>query len=211
MKGIYFITGIDTNVGKTAATGVIARELLNKGVNTITQKMIQTGCTEESEDIVEHRRIMNTALNEDDKDGTTCPYIFTYPCSPHLAATIDNRTIDLNIIDKATEKLANKYDVVLLEGAGGIMVPITKEYLTLDYMQDKGYPVILVTSGKLGSINHTLMSLELIRQRGLDIAMLVYNLYPKADEVIEADTMNYLKAYMNKHYPNAEFKILDQF
>lgn len=211
MKGIYFITGIDTNVGKTAATGIIARELLNKGVNVITQKMIQTGCTEESEDIVEHRRIMDIPLNEEDKDGTTCPYIFTYPCSPHLAATIDNRTIDLNIIDKATKKLAGKYEVVLLEGAGGIMVPITKEYLTLDYMQDKGYPVILVTSGKLGSINHTLMSLELIRQRGLDIAMLVYNLYPKADEIIEADTMNYLKEYMDKYYPNAEFKILEKF
>lgn len=211
MKGIYFITGIDTNVGKTAATGIIARELLNKGVNVITQKMIQTGCTEESEDIVEHRRIMDIPLNEEDKDGTTCPYIFTYPCSPHLAATIDNRTIDLNIIDKATKKLAGKYEVVLLEGAGGIMVPITKEYLTLDYMQDKGYPVILVTSGKLGSINHTLMSLELIRQRGLDIAMLVYNLYPKADEIIEADTMNYFKEYMDKYYPNAEFKILEKF
>lgn len=211
MKGIYFITGIDTNVGKTAATGIIARELLNKGVNVITQKMIQTGCTEESEDIVEHRRIMDIPLNEEDKDGTTCPYIFTYPCSPHLAATIDNRTIDLNIIDKATKKLAGKYEVVLLEGAGGIMVPITKEYLTLDYMQDKGYPVILVTSGKLGSINHTLMSLELIRQRGLDIAMLVYNLYPKTDEIIEADTMNYLKEYMDKYYPNAEFKILEKF
>lgn len=211
MKGIYFVTGIDTNVGKTAATGFIARELCDQGINVITQKMIQTGCIDESEDIVEHRRIMNIPLSDVDKDGTTCPYIFTYPCSPHLASKIDNRIIDIQTIDLATEKLAKQFDVVLLEGAGGIMVPVTDEYLTLDYMQDKGYPVILVTSGKLGSINHTLMTLELIRQRGLDIAMLVYNLYPKADEVIEADTMNYLKRYMSKYFPNAIFKILDQF
>lgn len=211
MKGIYFVTGIDTNVGKTAATGFIARELSDQGINVITQKMIQTGCIDESEDIVEHRRIMNIPLSDVDKDGTTCPYIFTYPCSPHLASKIDNRIIDIQTIDLATEKLAKQFDVVLLEGAGGIMVPVTDEYLTLDYMQDKGYPVILVTSGKLGSINHTLMTLELIRQRGLDIAMLVYNLYPKADEVIEADTMNYLKRYMSKYFPNAIFKILDQF
>lgn len=211
MKGIYFVTGIDTNVGKTAATGFIARELSDQGINVITQKMIQTGCIDESEDIVEHRRIMNIPLSDVDKDGTTCPYIFTYPCSPHLASKIDNRIIDIQTIDLATEKLAKQFDVVLLEGAGGIMVPVTDEYLTLDYMQDKGYPVILVTSGKLGSINHTLMTLELIRQRGLDIAMLVYNLYPKADEVLEADTMNYLKRYMSKYFPNAIFKILDQF
>ena len=211
MKGIYFVTGIDTNVGKTAATGFIARELSDQGINVITQKMMQTGCIDESEDIVEHRRIMNIPLSDVDKDGTTCPYIFTYPCSPHLASKIDNRIIDIQTIDLATEKLAKQFDVVLLEGAGGIMVPVTDEYLTLDYMQDKGYPVILVTSGKLGSINHTLMTLELIRQRGLDIAMLVYNLYPKADEIIEADTMNYLKRYMSKYFPNAIFKILDQF
>ncbi|MGL5690304.1 MAG: dethiobiotin synthase [Bacteroidales bacterium] len=211
MKGVYFITGIDTNVGKTAATGIIARELLDHGINVITQKMIQTGCLNESEDIVEHRRIMNVPLFEVDKDGTTCPYIFTYPCSPHLAAKIDNRFIDIQTIDLATEKLAKQYDVVLLEGAGGIMVPITDDYLTLDYMQQKNYPVILVTSGKLGSINHTLMTLELIRQRGLNIAMLVYNLYPKADEIIEADTLSYLKRYMSKYFPDAIFKILDQF
>lgn len=211
MKGIYFITGIDTNVGKTAATGILARELLNKGVNVITQKMIQTGCTNESEDIVEHRRIMNIPLQEADINFDTCPYIFTYPCSPHLAARIDNREIDVTKINEATERLANQYDVVLLEGAGGVMVPVTEDYLTIDYMADMNYPVILVTSGKLGSINHTLLSLEMIRQRGLDLAMLVYNLYPKADAVIEKDTLNYLRNYLANYYPKAELKILEEF
>lgn len=211
MKGIYFITGIDTNVGKTAATGILARELLNSGVNVITQKMIQTGCVNESEDIVEHRRIMNIPLQDADLNFDTCPYIFTYPCSPHLAARIDNREIDLTKIKEATDRLAEQYDVVLLEGAGGVMVPVTEDYLTIDYMADMKYPVILVTSGKLGSINHTLLSLEMIRQRGLDLAMLVYNLYPKADAVIEKDTLNYLRNYLAKYYPNAELKILEEF
>ncbi|MGL4293875.1 MAG: dethiobiotin synthase [Bacteroidales bacterium] len=211
MKGVYFVTGIDTNVGKTAATGIIARELLAKGVNVITQKMIQTGCVNESEDIVEHRRIMNIPMQEADLNFDTCPYIFTYPCSPHLAARIDKKTIDRNKIKEATDRLAEQYEVVLLEGAGGVMVPVTDDYLTLDYMTDMHYPVILVTSGKLGSINHTLLSLEAIRQRGLDLAMLVYNLYPKADETIEQDTLKYLQKYLHNYYPNAELKILDQF
>lgn len=211
MKGIYFVTGIDTNVGKTAATGIIARELLDRGVNVITQKMIQTGCIDESEDIVEHRRIMNIPMQEEDLNFDTCPYIFTYPCSPHLAARIDKRTIDTNKISEATRRLSDKYEVVLLEGAGGVMVPVTDDYLTIDYMSDMQYPVILVTSGKLGSINHTLLSLEAIRQRGLDLAMLVYNLYPKADETIEQDTLKYLQKYLDKYYPDAELKILEKF
>ena len=211
MKGVYFVTGIDTNVGKTAATGIIARELLTQGVNVITQKMIQTGCINESEDIVEHRRIMNIPMQEADLNFDTCPYIFTYPCSPHLAARIDKREICVNKIKEATDRLSDKYDVVLLEGAGGVMVPVTDEYLTLDYMTDMQYPVILVTSGKLGSINHTLLSLEAIRQRGLSLAMLVYNLYPKADEIIEQDTLKYLQKYLDKFYPDAELKILEKF
>lgn len=211
MKGVYFVTGIDTNVGKTAATGIIARELLTQGINVITQKMIQTGCINESEDIVEHRRIMNIPMQEADLNFDTCPYIFTYPCSPHLAARIDKRTIDKNKIKEATDRLTEQYEVVLLEGAGGVMVPVTDDYLTLDYMTDMQYPVILVTSGKLGSINHTLLSLEAIRQRGLNLAMLVYNLYPKADEIIEQDTLKYLQKYLDKYYPDAELKILEKF
>lgn len=211
MKGVYFVTGIDTNVGKTAATGIIARELLTQGVNVITQKMIQTGCINESEDIVEHRRIMNIPMQEADLNFDTCPYIFTYPCSPHLAARIDKRIIDKNKIKEATDRLAEQYEVVLLEGAGGIMVPVTEDYMTLDYMTDMQYPVILVASGKLGSINHTLLSLEAIRHRGLSLAMLVYNLYPKADEIIEQDTLKYLQKYLDKFYPDAELKILEKF
>lgn len=210
MRGVYFVTGIDTNVGKTAATGILAKELLEKGVNVITQKMIQTGCKPPSEDIVEHRRLMGIPLQEVDLNGDSCPIVMSYPCSPHLAAEIDNKKIDLDVIKSATERLAMSYEVVLLEGAGGVMVPITKDYLTIDYMQEHKYPVIVVTSGKLGSINHTLLTLEAIRQRGLEVAMLIYNLYPAGDPIIEKSTLEYLKEYLERHYPKAELKLLEK-
>lgn len=210
MRGVYFVTGIDTNVGKTAATGILAKELLEKGVNVITQKMIQTGCEAPSEDIVEHRRLMGIPLQEVDLNGDSCPIVMSYPCSPHLAAEIDNKKIDLDVIKSATERLAMSYEVVLLEGAGGVMVPITKDYLTIDYMQEHKYPVIVVTSGKLGSINHTLLTLEAIRQRGLEVAMLIYNLYPAGDPIIEKSTLEYLKEYLERHYPKAELKLLEK-
>ena len=105
MKGtVLFITGIDTNIGKTFATGMIACALAEKGTKVITQKMIQTGCTEVSEDIEMHRKIQGIPFTEEDKAGLTCPYIFTYPCSPHMAAEKDGKTIDLSVITEATRR-----------------------------------------------------------------------------------------------------------
>ena len=84
-KGIYFISGIDTDAGKSYATGYLARCLNENGVKTITQKFIQTGNTGRSEDIELHRKIMGTGLTEEDREGLTMPEIFSYPASPLLA------------------------------------------------------------------------------------------------------------------------------
>ncbi|MDD7632435.1 MAG: dethiobiotin synthase [bacterium] len=190
---VYFISGIDTSVGKTAATGAIAKALAQAGKRVITQKMIQTGCEQVSEDIEEHRRIQGIPFTEEDREGWTCPYIFSYPCSPHMAAAKDGRTIDLQVITQATERLRERYEYVLLEGAGGLMVPNDFQSLTIDYIRDQGYPLILVTSGKLGSINHTLLSLFAAEQYGIPVKAIVYNQYPHIDALIEANTLEYLR------------------
>lgn len=190
---IYFISGIDTSVGKTAATGAIAKALAQAGKRVITQKMIQTGCEQVSEDIEEHRRIQGIPFTEEDREGWTCPYIFSYPCSPHMAAAKDGRTIDLQVITQATERLRERYEYVLLEGAGGLMVPNDFQSLTIDYIRDQDYPLILVTSGKLGSINHTLLSLFAAEQYGIPVKAIVYNQYPHIDALIEANTLEYLR------------------
>ena len=190
---VYFISGIDTSVGKTAATGAIAKALAQAGKRVITQKMIQTGCEQVSEDIEEHRRIQGIPFTEEDREGWTCPYIFSYPCSPHMAAAKDGHTIDLQVITQATERLRERYEYVLLEGAGGLMVPNDFQSLTIDYIRDQGYPLILVTSGKLGSINHTLLSLFAAEQYGIPVKAIVYNQYPHIDALIEANTLEYLR------------------
>ena len=202
MKGkVLFITGIDTNIGKTFATGLIASALAGQGKRIITQKMIQTGCTDISEDIEMHRKIQGIPFTEEDKSGLTCPYIFTYPCSPHMAAEKDGRTIDLAIIAEATRKLQEQYEYVLLEGAGGLMVPNDLHSLTIDYVKEQGYPIILVTSGKLGSINHTLLSLYACKQYGVPVRAVAYNLYPPTDELITANTLEYLTRYLAREFP----------
>ncbi len=202
MKGkVLFITGIDTKIGKTFATGLIASALAGQGKRVITQKMIQTGCTDISEDIEMHRKIQGIPFTEEDKSGLTCPYIFTYPCSPHMAAEKDGRTIDLAIIAEATRKLQEQYEYVLLEGAGGLMVPNDLHSLTIDYVKEQGYPIILVTSGKLGSINHTLLSLYACKQYGVPVRAVAYNLYPPTDELITANTLEYLTRYLAREFP----------
>ena len=199
---VYFISGIDTDAGKSIVTGVIARTLAGKGVRVITQKFIQTGCTGISEDILKHREIMGIPPQEVDKDGTTCPYVMTYPASPHLAAEIDKVEIDMGLILRSTEKLSSLYNVVLLEGAGGLYVPVTRDYLTIDYIQDHGYPLILVASSKLGSINHTLMSLELCRLRGIRVSHVVYNDFPADSEWIKNDSITIIRSYLQQHFPD---------
>lgn len=209
MKGkVLFISGIDTNVGKTYATGILARQLAAEGHTVITQKMVQTGCTELSEDIEMHRQLMGIPLMEEDRSGLTCPYIFTYPCSPHMAAERDGRRIDLSRVTEATEALQQRYEFVLLEGAGGLMVPNDFDSLTIDYIRQQGYPLVLVTSGKLGSINHTLLSLYACRQQGIPVERVVYNQYPHIDALIEENTLEYLRQYLQREWPDTELWLL---
>ena len=208
---IYFISGIDTDAGKSYCTAWYARQLAQNGKRVITQKFIQTGNVGHSEDIDLHRRIMETGYLPEDREGLTMPEIFSYPCSPHLAARIDRRPIDFNKIERATLELARRYDIVLVEGAGGLMVPLTEEYLTIDYIAEKQYPLLFVTSGKLGSINHTLLSLEAINNRGIRLDTVLYNLYPTVeDKTIQEDTMQYIKNYLAKHFPDTKFEVVPE-
>lgn len=204
---IYFVSGIDTDTGKSVVTGLIARSLRARGINAITQKFIQTGCVGISEDILKHREIMGIPPQEVDKDGTTCPYVMTYPSSPHLAAEIDKVNIDLRRIEECSKKLENLYDVVLLEGAGGLYVPVTRSYFTIDYIREHRYPLILVASSKLGSINHALMSLEVCRRQGVRVAYFVYNRFPNDSEWITNDSITIFRQYLGEHFP--ETRLLD--
>ncbi|MDE6559839.1 MAG: dethiobiotin synthase [Muribaculaceae bacterium] len=201
----YFVTGIGTDVGKSWATGWLARRLMDEGKSVITQKFIQTGNEGRSEDIEVHRHIMGIEMTSVDKEMITAPEIFTYPCSPDLAAKIDQRPIDFEKIRKATEILESRYDVVLIEGAGGIMVPLKGEYLTIDYIKDHNLPTIVVTNGQLGSINHTLLTLYAIKQYGIGLAEVIYNHHFDKDPIICADTIEYLKKYLADHFPTSLF------
>ena len=166
-QNVYFVSGIDTDAGKSYATGFLAREWNKNGQRTITQNFIQTG-------------------------------------------NVD-RPIDFGKIKRATEELSERYDYVLLEGAGGLMVPLTTELLTIDYIAQENYPLIFVTSGKLGSINHTLLSLEAIQKRDIVLDTVLYNMYPTPkDKTIQNDTMNFIQNWLKKYFPDTKFILVPE-
>lgn len=205
---VQFVSGIDTDAGKTIVTGWLARRLADEGRRIVTAKLVQTGSDELSPDILTHRRLMGTGLFPEDREGLTMPETFRYPASPHLAAELDGRPVDFPKIEKAVATLAERFESVLVEGAGGLMVPLTRECLTIDYVAARGWPVWFVTSGKLGSVNHTLLSLEALKRRNMPLAGMVFNDWcPSHDPVIADDTRAYLRGALQKFYPDAPFLV----
>lgn len=188
---VFFITGIDTRIGKTYATGYLAKHLLENGINVITQKLIETGCEGKiAEDIITHRHLMQMPLQPVDHQQVTCPFVFKASAPPYIAASLEATPLYPARITVATQQLKLKYEMVLLETSGGIMTPLTESLLTIDYIAERGHPVVLVTSATLESINHTLLALQAIAQRGLTLHAVIYNQYQDYCADIEELTAN---------------------
>ena len=187
---VYFVSGIDTGVGKTMVTGLMARSLAAAGRDVITVKMVQTGNVGFSEDLELHRRICGGARFPEDVEGLTAPQIFAFPSSPLLAASLENRKVDVAAITNAVGKCAGRHEIVLVESAGGLDVPLTEEVLSVDLAAAEGWSLVLVSCGRLGSINHTLLSLEAAKSRGMKVAGVVHNWCERVDPRIDADAID---------------------
>lgn len=208
INNTFYITGIDTNCGKTLITGLLAKELCKYSLSVITQKLVQTGNHGViSEDIETHRKIMNVELFEEDKNFTTCKYVFPFPASPHLSAQLTNSVINFDLLKENTALLEKKYNVVLLEGAGGLMSPISKEKNQLEYIIENEYPVIFITSSKLGSINQTLLNFEVLKKYNCKVISVIYNIFKDTDKLIIEDTYNYLNKRISRYFPSVMIDI----
>lgn len=207
-QGTYFITGIDTNIGKTYCTGLLGKYLLEQNYSVITQKIVQTGCEYYADDILKHRHIMGVDLYPHDLNYLTMPIVLKYPCSPHLALRLENKTFDSDFVYRQTQQLEQDFDIVLIEGAGGLYVPLTEDYFLIDYIKQHNYPVILVTSGRLGSINHSILSIQAILNEGLTLYAVLYNsIHDSNNKIIAEETKRYLKMYLEKSSPMTKWWI----
>lgn len=202
---VQFVSGIDTDAGKTVAAGWLARRRMDAGLAVATVKPVQTGAEGFSPDLAVHRRLMGIGRLPEDLFGDTHPQTFRYPASPHLAASLEGRTVDVEACTRAVYRVAAAYDLTLVEGAGGLMVPLAKELLAIDWAAREGWPVVFVASGKLGAINHALLSFEAMASRGMTLAVLIWNEGAAGlDPIIERDAFDVVTRAARSAWPDAE-------
>jgi dethiobiotin synthetase len=171
-----FITGTDTGIGKTWVTAVLAAKALEEGQSVIYYKPMQTGSPPEQ--VPEDPGFIQAALKG--RVQTVCRYCFEPPVAPAVADT-QNR-IDLEVIRQDIQQYEEDADLLLVEGAGGLMVPITCSALVIDLIEMLRIPVLLVAHSRLGTINHTLLSIEALQARNIPIHAVVFNFYPEDPE-----------------------------
>lgn len=177
---IYFVTGTDTNVGKTYFTALLIRALRAAGRDAVGMKPIACGPNEDT-------GILLLASGEEVSLSDLNPEHFDTPVSPLTASELENRPVDLERILTAYRRLVAAHEDVIVEGAGGWLVPILVDYTMGDLAKAMDAPVILVVANKLGALNHTLLTLESIERFGLTCAGIVLN-QPAESEDIAAQT-----------------------
>ena len=189
MKGL-FVTGTGTGVGKTLVCGLLAGFLRARGMRVTTQKWVETGVTDGPSDIDVHRRLMGgPGPGPEPPMADRSPYRFPLPASPHLAAARGGRRIDPAVIEAAYRRLAESHDAVVVEGAGGFLVPLSEELLTGDLVARIGLPVLVVAWNRLGGVNDALLAAEAVRRRGLPLLGFVFNRPPGAGDGTRAEVL----------------------
>jgi len=170
-----FITGTDTGVGKTMICGLMARYFHTLGIRAVTQKWVQTGCAH-CDDIGAHLSLMGRSKAEYEAyTGYMAPYRFNLPASPHLAARLDGDKINTGRLKEATRRLSAAFDLVIVEGAGGVDVPLDEKTMMIDLCVDMKMPVIVVSVNRVGTINHTVLTIEALKNRGAYVLGVIYN------------------------------------
>jgi len=182
----YFITGTDTGVGKTNVTAALLRCFLDAGHNALAIKPIQTGCRKTvdgfiAEDVETYAQFTESYFPKGYPDA--CCRKFHPACSPHLAAQLVEEELDVEKLTYDIKQLSADKQLVLVEGAGGALVPLGQGETLLDLMERLALPVILVADNRLGVVNHALMTVKAIRERGLTLAGIVMtNTSPVQDD-----------------------------
>lgn len=177
-----FVTGTDTEVGKTVVAATIARTLAVEGKRVAVFKPAVTGLDEGVE--TDHA-LLRRASGSDQSDEQIAPYRYGPPASPHLAAALAGEEIDPERLRQVAAAAAEGADAIVCEGVGGLLVPLSSGYLVRDLATDLGYPLVVVASPGLGTINHTLLTVEAARAAGLEVTSIVLSPWPEEPTEIE--------------------------
>lgn len=196
-KGI-FILGTDTDVGKTFVTAGLVHVLRKNGYNTCSFKPVQSGGLETKEGLIPtDAEFVKKVANIDEDLKNLYSYCLKKPASPHLSAQIENIKIQPEKIMKDYKTLADQYDLVVVEGSGGAVVPLIDENYTIsNLMKDLNLPVIIVARAGLGTINHTCLTVHYAEALGVEIKGIIINGYKGS--IIEDDNIKMIEKITKK-------------
>jgi dethiobiotin synthetase len=194
-----FVTGTGTEVGKTVVAAVLAQTLAREGSSVAVFKPAVTGLDEPPADgpishdmggVLAHRpladhELLRVAAGSRQRDEEIAPYRYGPAASPHLATALAGEEIEPARLLAAARTAASRADALVCEGVGGLLVPLSPDYLVRDLAADLGYPLVVVASPGLGTINHTLLTLESARAAGLEVAMVVLTPWPPDPTAVE--------------------------
>ena len=185
MRG-WFVTGTGTEVGKTIAAAVLARTLRGDGLDVAVFKPAVSGLDDyaASGERPDHE-LLRLAAGSDQTDDEVAPYRYGPPVSPHLGAELAGETIDPARLEAAARSAGARADVLVCEGVGGFLVPLTPDYLVRDLARALALPVAIAAPPGLGTINHTLLTLAAVRAAELEAAAVVLTPWPAEPSEVE--------------------------
>lgn len=186
----YLVTGTDTGVGKTFVTSGLVRFARSRGFDSVGMKPI---CTGDDGDV---RQLLN-ACDFCEPEYLINPVWYRTPVAPFAASIIEDRLIDVGAICEAFEKLAARHSSVLVEGAGGIAVPIRADYDFRDLAREIGLHVIVVAANRLGVLNHTRLTVEAIRSAGLQCSLIALNSVQCAPDISQVTNLSLLETLVD--------------
>jgi len=184
-----FITATDTGVGKTMISGLLLGYLREQGILAGYQKWVATGVDDGVEDLDRVLELAGLPGQPAEPLDLVVPYRLPYGASPHLAAERAEREIEPGVIIRAYEKMRERYEVLLVEGVGGLLVPLRRDLVLADLLADLKIPTLLVARTGLGTLNHTLLTLEALRHREIPMLGVLSTDGPEEDETIAADNL----------------------
>ena len=184
----YFITGTDTGIGKTYVSAFLYKTV--KKYEGVYYKPVQSGCIEKNGKLIAPDIEFVCSFNSEKYDILKGTYFLKEEVSPHLAAEIENVEINFEKIKKDWESLKNKYKTIIVEGAGGVYVPLARDrYFIYDLIKDLSIPVILVCSAKVGAVNHALLTINFLKNIGIKIHGIIFNNVSENIKNFEKDNM----------------------
>jgi dethiobiotin synthetase len=190
LRGL-FVTGTGTEVGKTVVAAAIARAVSSGGSRVSVFKPCESGLDEDGEP---DHELLRRASGSPQSDDEIAPYRFGPAVSPHLAAELAGERVEPQLVLELARAAAAAGDALVCEGVGGLLVPLTAGYLVRDLARDLGLPLVVVASPTLGTINHTLLTLESARAVGLTVATVVLTPWPEKPGGLEHSNLETIAA-----------------